>query len=129
MIAVIGMTEVLLARIVSARDMALDLREQLLLERQVFEHRFDDIVGIAHGFAEVGFRRNAIDRGRVVAEIFQIRGDARFHRVEVLGKSVGDGYVVSGKREDLRNAVPHQAGADDCNLRLLRFDRHDQPAV
>ena len=32
--------------------MLLDLGEQLLLQRQIFQHRLDDVVGIAHGLGE-----------------------------------------------------------------------------
>ena len=52
--------------------MLLDLAEQFLLERQIFQHGFDDIVGVAHGERQVGLRRDALDRAFVVAEIFQV---------------------------------------------------------
>ena len=54
MIVVIGMTEVLLARIVSRPHVLLDLGEQLLLERQIFQHRLDHVVGVAHRVGEIG---------------------------------------------------------------------------
>ena len=52
--------------------MPFDLAEQLLLQRQVFEHRLDHIVGIAHRVGEVGGRTHALDRRLIVAEIPQI---------------------------------------------------------
>ena len=48
MILVIGITDVLLARMVSGRTWLLDFGEQLLLQRQVFQDRLNDIVGVAH---------------------------------------------------------------------------------
>ena len=78
MIAVIGMTEVLLARIVSGRTWRLDLGKQLLLQRQIFQHRLDDIIGIAHRLGEIGARLHPLDRALVIAEIAQIGRDPRF---------------------------------------------------
>jgi hypothetical protein len=76
MIAVIGITEVLLARIVSGRT------------------------------SESG-------------------EDARLDGVEQGRKGVVDRDLMTGEREDLRDAVAHQAGADDGDARFT----HDQPAV
>ena len=39
--------------------------------------------------------------------------------------AVGDGDVVAGDREHLRDAVAHQARADHCDAGF----GHDQPAV
>ena len=85
MIAVIGITDVLLARIVSARTWRSISREQLLLERQVFQHRLDDVIGVAHRLGKIGTgRARASTRILIVAEIAQVRRDARFHRVEIV---------------------------------------------
>ena len=123
--SVIGMTEVLLARIVSGRTCCLDLGEQLLLERQILRHRLDDVVGIAHRRREIVVRRDALDRARIVAEILQARGDARLRAVDARRNAVGDGHVMAGDREHLRDAVAHQARADHCDAGF----RHAQPAV
>ena len=48
----------------------LDFGENFLLERQIFQHRLDHIVGLAHGGGEIGDRRHAIDRVLVVAQVF-----------------------------------------------------------
>ena len=85
MILVIGMTEVLLARIVSRPHVPLDLDEQLLLERQVLEHGLDHVVGVAHRGGEIGDRPHALDRRRIVAEVLQIGEDARLGAVEARG--------------------------------------------
>ena len=124
MIAVIGITEVLLARIVSATNVAFDLGKELLLERQILGHRFDDIVGVAHRFGKIGAGAHARDRAFVLAEVAQIGGDARFGGVEILRERIGDGDVVAGDREHLRDAVAHEAGADDGNARLRRIRGH-----
>ena len=73
MIAVIGMTEVLLARIVSGRTWRFDFGEQLLLQRQIFGHRFDDVIGVAHRFGKIGAWPHPRDRALVVAEVAQVR--------------------------------------------------------
>ena len=128
MIAVIGMTEVLLARMVSAPHVALDLGEELLLERQVLEHGLDHVVGVAHRFGEIGAAarparpRSRRRRGRAGwrrCATSRCRGFARTESVIV--------DVMAGERENLRDAVPHQAGADDGNARA--FAAMCQPAV
>ena len=124
MIAVIGITEVLLARMVSATHVAFDLGKQLLLERQILRHRFDDVIGVAHRVAKIGAGADARDRAFVVAEVAQIGGDAGLGRVEILRERIGDGHVVTGKREYLRDAVAHEAGADDGNAGLGRIRGH-----
>jgi len=60
-----------------------DLGEQFLLERQIFEHGLDDVVGLAHRGGEIGRRPHALDGGGVVAEILEIGQDARLGAVEV----------------------------------------------
>ncbi len=62
--------------------MRLDLGEQLLLERQILQHRLDHVVGLAHRLAEIGDRRHPLDRALVVAEVFQVGEDARLGAVE-----------------------------------------------
>ena len=108
-------------------DVAFDLDEQLLLQRQIFEHGLDHIVGIAHGVGEVGGRPHALDRGRIVAEIAQIgRGCAIFDACRAFDRDgVIDRHVMAGEREHLGDAVAHQAGADDGDARF----RHGHPAV
>ena len=118
MILVIGITEVLLARIVSRPHVLLDLDEQLLLERQILEHGLDDVVGIAHGIGDHadGRTRSTADgsspRSRRLAE------DARLGAVEARRNQIVDGDVMAGEREHLGDAVPHQAGTDDGDARL-----------
>ena len=70
-------------------------------------------------------RRDALDRARIVAEVLQARGDARLRAVEARRDAVGDGHVMTRDREHLRDAVAHQARANDCDAGL----RHAQPAV
>ena len=113
--SVIGMTDVLLARIVSGRTCCLDLGEQLLLERQILRHRLDDVVGVAHRRRKIAMRRHALDRARIVAQIFQACRDARLGAVDARRDAVGDGHVMAGDREHLRDAVAHQARANDCD--------------
>ena len=125
MIDVIGMTEVLLARIVSGRTCGSISANNLLLERQIFQHRLDDIVGTADGLGEIGLRRDAVHGALVVAEVLEIGEDARLHGLERRRKGVIDGDVMAGEREHLRDAVAHQAGADDGDARFA----HVQPAV
>jgi hypothetical protein len=72
-------------------DVVLDLGEQLLLERKVLQHRLDHVVGVAHGLAKIATGAHVFDRTFVLAEIAQIGGNARFGRVEILRKRVGDG--------------------------------------
>jgi hypothetical protein len=53
----------------------LDLAEDLLLQRHVFEHGLDHEIGIAHAFGHVGDRPHPLDRRLVVAEIAQVGRD------------------------------------------------------
>ena len=113
------MTDVLLARIVSGRTWRLDLGEQLLLERQILEHGLDDVIGIAHGFGEIGARASRA-RPRAASSPRSLRfAEMRaFDRVEARLLRVGDRHLVAGEREHLRNAVAHEAGADDSDARF-----------
>ena len=110
------MTEVLLARIGVGTDVALDLGEELLLERKILQHRLDHVIGFAHGLAKIGAGVHVFDRAFVFAKIAQIGGNARLGRVEILRERVGDGHVMAGEREHLRDAVAHEAGADDSDF-------------
>ena len=120
------MTEVLLARMVSAPHVAFDLGKELLLQRQILGDGFDDIVGIAHRVGEIGAGAHAGGGAFVFAEVAQIVGDARSGGVEILRHRIGDRHLMAGGGENLRDAVAHEAGADDGNA---RFRRHVQPAV
>ena len=102
------------------------LGKKFLLQRQVLGDGFDDIVGVAHRVGENGARVHASGRAFVLAEIAQIGGNARFGGVEVLRHRVSDRHLMAGNGENLRDAVAHEAGADDGNPRLLG---HIQPAV
>ena len=48
--------------------------------------------------------------------------------VEARRDRVGDRHVVAGEREHLRDAVAHQAGADDGDACFVDLG-HAQPAV
>ena len=123
MIAVIGITEVLLARIASRR--ALDVGEQPLLDVEVFAHGFDDVVGIAHAVGQVGTGAHSRERCGVVAEIDEIGMDALLGSGERRGIGIGQRHLVPGECEHLGDAVAHEAGADHrdaclCSLPGLR---------
>jgi hypothetical protein len=62
---------------------------------------------------------HVFDRAFVLAEIPQIGGDARFGGIEILLERVGDGHVMAGEREHLRDAVAHEAGADDGDFCVM----------
>ena len=102
-----------------------DFSEDFLLERQILKHGFDHVVGVAHRVAELGNRRDPLDRRLVVAEVFEVGEDAPFGAVEARFDRVVDGHVVPGEREYLRDAVAHQPGADHRDARF----RHAHPAV
>ena len=68
---------------------------------------------------------NTLEVRHPEGEIAQVRGDPRLHRIEVLNHGIGDIHLVAGKRENLRNAVPHQARANNGDTCF----RHRQPAV
>ena len=108
MMLVIGITEVLLARIVSRPHVLLDLGEQLLLQRQVFQRRLDHVVGVAHRRGKVGRRLHALDRGLIVAEVLEVGEDAGLDGIEARRDRVVDRDVVAGEREYLGDAVPHR---------------------
>ena len=98
--------------------MLFDLAEQLLLERQILQHRFDHEIGVAHGRRQIGIRRHAFDRLRIVAEIAQVGADALLHIVQIGREGIGDRHVMAAEREHLRDAVAHEAGADDGDARF-----------
>ena len=126
MISVIGITEVLLARIVSGRTCCSISREGLLLQRHVFQHRLDDVVGLAHAIGQIRHGPHAVDRRLVVAEIAQVGRDPRSAHCRGRLVRVGDRHVMAGERKHLRDAVAHQARADH---RDARFPAMRQPAV
>ena len=82
MILVIGMTDVLLARIVSVRTCFSISPNSFCLSGRSSEHRLDHEIGIAHGSGEIGLRRHALDRVLIVAKIVQVGGDARLGAVQ-----------------------------------------------
>jgi len=70
-------TEVLLARICVRPHVAFDFGEQLLLERLIFEHSLDHIVGLGTAAARSEVGRTPLHGGEVVAEIPEIGENAR----------------------------------------------------
>ena len=106
--------------------MAFDLGKELLLERQIFGDRLDHVADVAQAVREISGWPHTFDGARIVAEIAQIGGDARLDGLPARLDRVVDRDLMAGEREHLRDAVTHQAGADDRDARLLR---HDQPAV
>ena len=127
MISVIGMTEVLLARMVSGRTCFSISANSFCFSGKSSEHRLDHVVGVAHALGRD--RRPARTRSTAVSSSPRSRRLAAMrvlHRVEVRLVRVGDGDVVAGEREHLRDAVAHQAGADDGDA---RFAAMRQPAV
>ena len=125
MIAVIGITEVLLARIVSGRRAALELGEKFLLQLEIFRHRLDHVIGIVHRVGEIDARLHALDRALVFAEIAQVGGDARRHGVEILHHRVGDLHLVAGQRKTCAMPWPIRPAPTTA----MRAFRHRQPAV
>ncbi len=89
-----------------------DFGKQLLLERQILQYGFDDIIGVAHRGCQIGDRCHPLDCFGIVAEIIQVREDARLGAVEACLGLIRDGDIVPGQRKILRDAVAHQAGAD-----------------
>ncbi len=92
--------------------MTFDLGEQLLFERQILKDRLHDVIDTANGVAEIDTRPHARNGRFIVTDIAQIGGDARFQAVQIFHDRVGDGHFVTGKGEDLRDAMAHQPGAD-----------------
>ena len=92
-----------------------DFGKQFLLQRQIFRNRLDDVIGLAHRFGKIGAWPHARDRALVLAEVAQVGGDARLRRIEARRDGIRDRHVMTGKRENLRNAVTHEAGTDDGN--------------
>src|SRR5262249_60502760 len=60
----------------------LDLDEQLLLQRQIFEHGLDDIVRLAHRGGKIAGWLHTVDRGNVVTQITKIGENARLGAVK-----------------------------------------------
>ena len=78
-------------------------REDVLLQLEVLGRGLEDPVGVGDRVLEVGVERD----GHVGA----VRGDAAGDARERLRERVVDGHVEPALREDLRDAVAHQAGA------------------
>ena len=112
------MTDVLLARIVSGRVRRSSSAKSFLLQREIFRHRLDHVIGVMHRVGEIDGRLHALDGALVFAEIAQVGGNARRHGVEILHHRVGDLHLMAGQRKHLRNAVAHQAGADHGDFRF-----------
>jgi hypothetical protein len=105
----------------------LDLCEYLLLQRQVFQYGLDHEVRIAYCAGNLGHGMHALDCRLVVSEILEVGEEARLRAVEARRHAIVDAHVMAGEREDLRDPVPHETGADDGNARIRRQHRH--PAV
>ena len=126
MISVIGITEVLLARIVSGRTC-------FSISAKIF-----CLSGMSSSTASTtksaSRTQSAISAtGRTRSTAFSSSPRSRrlvaircLRRVEVGLVRIGDGDVVAGEREHLRDAVAHQARADDGDARLRAMS---QPAV
>ena len=120
MISVIGITEVLLARIVSGRTCFSISAKIFCFSAMSSSTASTTIIGIAHASA-----RSATGRTRSTAVSSSPRS-RRLAAMRGLAASslalvrVGDRDVVAGEREHLRDAVAHQAGADDGDARLRR---------
>ena len=92
--------------------MRLDHREDLLLQRQVFERRFHHVIGTGDGFAQVGHRVDAIGGADILAQVTQIAANAVAQRVQVGLIGVLHAHIMPTLGKDLRDAVAHQPGAD-----------------
>jgi hypothetical protein len=103
----------------------LDLDEQPLLQRQIFEHGLDDIVRLAHRGGKIAGRLHTLDCGNVIIQIPKVGENARLDAVKVGRNRIVDRDVVAGECEHLGDAVAHEPGADDGDARLC----HRQPAV
>ena len=110
--------------------MALHLGEQGLLHGQIFQRRLDDEIRVADAFCDGGCGRHMVGGALIVFEIAQVGGDARAHRLQRCGGGVVNADLMAMEREDLRNAVAHEARAQNADS---RFTRHVvspfQPAV
>ena len=110
--------------------MALHLGEQGLLHGQIFQRRLDDEIRVANALRDGGCGRHMLSGALIFFEIAQIGGDARAHRLQSCGGGVVNADFMAMQREDLRDAVAHEARAQNADS---RFTRHVvqpfQPAV
>ena len=109
---------------------ALHFGEQGLLHGQIFQRRLDDEIRVADTLRDGGCGRHMCGGALIFLEIAQVGGDARAHRLQSCGGGIIDPDFMAMQREDLRNAVAHEARAQNADS---RFTRHVvqpfQPAV
>ena len=107
------------------RRRALDLREYLLLEFELFWRGFEHPIGVR----DAGFERvDDLDTGQrsaISAKIVEISADPVQDAIAHLDARIGDRHAMARAGEHLRDSVAHQAAAEDRDA--LRSHRH--PAV
>ena len=98
------------------RRVAFEGGEDLSLHGKALGRGFDDDVGVGDGRCQVGKRRDARQRGRVLTHVGEDRADSLLQRSEARGVRVVNGDVMAGDGEDLGDAMAHQPSADDGDL-------------
>ena len=97
---------------VGARHL-LDFDEKCPFDVEIFECRLDDEVGVAHGRGDRVMRGDAGGASLVFVQIARDRGDTLAHAVTRGLRGIVDRDLVAAVRENLRDAMAHESGAED----------------
>ena len=119
------MTDVFEASIASGWRGALDLREYLLLELELFGRRFEHPIRVDDASLKRLDDLDPIQRGATSAEIVQVSTDPVQDMRARFGARVGDLHPMAGRSKNLGDAVAHEAAAEDRDA----LSRHGHPAV
>ena len=113
MICVIGITEVLLARMVSGRTCCSISAKVFCFSGMSSSTASTTKSASRTQSASAPTGAHALHGFLVVAKVAQVGRDALLRRVEIGRVRIRDGDVMAGEREHLRDAMAHQPGADD----------------
>ncbi len=114
---VIGMTEVLLARIADRGAAAAMSAKSLCLSSIRSGAASMTMPAPATAPSSEARRCSLVeDRAGLLAHLLQVAGDVPGRLPQHVSVRVAQGRLVAGRREHLGDAAPHEAGADDGHL-------------
>src|SRR5581483_3873759 len=103
----------------SGGDRALEVGENLLLERQLFRCRLEHEAYVLHRLSHVLMRRDALEQRCVVAEQIEDCGKPPRHRSADFSVRLEHADFVTRRGQQIRDAMAHQAAADHADSQFL----------
>ena len=101
------------------RGQAFELGENLLLERQLLRRRLEHEGRVRHRRRHRVVCRDAGEQRGIVAEQIARALEPRRQRGAPFRRRVVDADRMTGRRQQIGDAVAHQAGADHADFQLL----------